>query len=292
MSDALQFGKSEFKWGSRTYIMGIINATPDSFSGDGLVSDGSWVERAVAQGKRMVEEGAHMLDLGGESTRPGAEAISQEEELRRVLPVLKKLARAVAVPLSIDTYRAEVARPALDLGASLINDVWGGQRDPGMYALLAERQVPVILMHNRSNARNVSSDPRLGGRYVGVSYRDVIADVARDLRSLAEHAQAAGVSLDRIIFDPGFGFGKTVEQNREMVRRFAEFAGLGHPLLAGVSRKSFVGYTLDVPPHERLEGTIAASVLCAERGADIIRVHDVRAAVRALLLTDAVVRGV
>ena len=287
---SIQIGQSDFHWGMRTYIMGIINVTPDSFSGDGVLSQETWIEAAVEQGKRFVAEGAHMLDVGGESTRPGGEPISETEELRRVLPVVRALAEVVTVPISIDTYKANVAREAVKTGAHCINDVWGGRKDPKMYTTAASLKVPIILMHNRSAREAVREDEKLGARYVGVPYKDVVADIARELSELAETAESSGMPRESIILDPGFGFGKTVEQNIELLRRFKELTALGYPLLAGVSRKSFVGYTLNLPPEERLEGTIAAAVLSAERGADIVRVHDVREVARALAFTDAVTR--
>jgi dihydropteroate synthase len=289
----LKIGSSTFEWGRQTYLMGIINVTPDSFSGDGTlrVRDDDWVARAVAQGVAQVAAGAHLLDVGGESTRPGSQPVPVDEELRRVLPVVTGLAKAVSVPISIDTYKAETARQALDVGASIINDVWGLRMDPSMGRLAAERGVALIVMHNRSRPKDAAQSASLGGRYVGVDYGDMMADIARELNESVQLALQAGVAEDRIIVDPGIGFAKTVEQNLELVDRLAELQTLGYPLLVGPSRKSFVGYTLNLPPEQRLEGTAAAVTLAIDRGADIVRVHDVEAMARVAAIADAIVRG-
>jgi len=284
----LAIGPTTFEWGKRTYIMGIINVTPDSFSGDGLAGD---VEAAVAQAKCFVEEGADILDVGGESTRPGAEPIPAEEELRRVLPVIEGIAREMDAVISIDTYKAEVARRALDAGAHMINDVWGLRLDPDLGPLVAERGVPVVIMHNRSTPKAAAWVARLGGRYEGIEYQDLMADVVRELRQGIERALAAGIAREKIIVDPGIGFGKTTEQNLILLNRLSELRVLGCPILVGPSRKSFIGYTLDLPLDQRLEGTAATVALAIARGADILRVHDVREMVRVARMTDAVVRG-
>ena len=281
----------EFIWGARTYIMGIINATPDSFSGDGLLAaGGDWVDAAVQQGLRFVEEGADILDVGGESTRPGAAPISAEEEMRRVIPVIRALRQATDVPISIDTYKAEVAEAALDAGADMVNDVWGLRMDPDMAPLVARRGVPVILMHNRSRPKNAVQEARLGGRYIGIEYENLIEDVKRELMESVALAHAAGIPDEHIILDPGIGFGKTVEQNLELIDRLDEIAALGYPILLGPSRKSFIGYTLDLPPDQRVEGTAAAVAIGIDRGADIVRVHDVLYMARVARMTDAIVR--
>jgi dihydropteroate synthase len=285
---ALTIGPTTFEWGKRTYIMGIVNVTPDSFSGDGLAGD---VEAAVAQAKRFVEEGADILDVGGESTRPGAEPVPAEEELRRVLPVVGGIARETGAVICIDTYKAEVARRALDAGAHMVNDVWGLRLDPDLAPLVAERGVPVVIMHNRSTPKAAAWVARLGGRYEGVKYQDLMADVIRELRQGLARALEAGIARERIIVDPGIGFGKTTAQNLTLLNRLDELRVLGCPILAGPSRKSFIGYTLDLPLDQRLEGTAATVVLCIDRGADIVRVHDVREMVRVARMTDAVVRG-
>lgn len=274
------------KWGEQTYVMGIVNATPDSFSGDGVTS----IDAALAQGIQMEKDGADILDIGGESTRPGSTPVSLENELARVIPVIAQLSKTVKIPISIDTYKAEVARQAIDAGASIINDVWGGLMEPEILTVAAEKNVPIILMHNRSKPKDLAQEEKLGGRYVGVEYTDLMEDIKRELQECIDASLAAGVKKENIIIDPGIGFGKTVEQNLELVRRLGELKSLGYPLLAGPSRKSFVGYTLNLPPEERLEGTLAAVALCIEKGADIVRVHDVKENDRVRKFVDAVVR--
>ncbi len=289
---SLQIGPSTFEWGTQTYLMGIVNVTPDSFSGDGLLStDNRWVERAVEQGIQQEKQGAHIIDVGGESTRPGSTPVSLEEELARVIPVIRALSVHVRIPISVDTYKSEVAKAALSAGASIINDVWGFHMDSGMADVARETGATVILMHNRSKPKDSSQETRLGGRYVGVVYENLIEDIKRELLESIAIAHAVGVARDKIIVEPGIGFGKTVEQNIELVNRFRELKDLGYPILAGPSRKSFVGYTLDLPPADRLEGTAAAVTLLTERGADIIRVHDVQAMSRVVSLTKAIVRS-
>ena len=285
-----KIGETNFEWGSRTYIIGIINATPDSFSGDGLMAQGSdWVGTAVAQGIQQAKDGADILDVGGESTRPGSAPVSSEEELARVIPVIEGLAKKVSIPISIDTYKSEVARQAIRAGANIINDVWP-QMDPALFDVVAEHKVPLILMHNHNEPKNAEQSALLGGRYVGMEYGDLLADIKRELEESIERALQAGVARENIIVDPGIGFGKTVEQNLELIFRLRELKQLEFPVLLGPSRKSFLGYTLNVPPEDRLEATVAAVTLCIERGADIVRVHDVKAIYRGAKLTDAVVR--
>ncbi len=291
MNTALTLGATRFDWGRRTYLMGIVNVTPDSFSGDGVIQpEADWAAAAVAQGRAQVEQGAHILDVGGESTRPGSQPTPLDEELRRVIPVIRELAKVVNAPISVDTYKAEVARQAIEAGATIINDVWGFHMDAGMARVASESGAAVVLMHNRSQPKDAAQAERLGGRYVGVKYEDLIGDIIRELRESVELALRAGVQPDKIIVDPGLGFGKTVEQNLELLHRLREFKALGYPLLVGPSRKSFVGYTLNLPPDQRLEGTAAAVALAIDRGADIVRVHDVAAMARVALFTDAVVR--
>jgi len=275
-----------FAWGKRTYIMGIINVSPDSFSGDGL----SIVEDAVAQGLRFIGEGAHILDVGGESTRPGTQPVSADEELQRVLPVVERLAQLTDVVIAVDTYKARVARACLDAGASLINDVWGCRADPEMGPLLAERGVSMVLMHNRSQPTEAVETRGIGGHYKGTQYDNLMADVIRELRECMDMVLRAGVSEEQIVVDPGIGFGKTAEQNLEVLNRVGELKSLGRPILVGPSRKSFIGLTLDLPPEERLEGTAATVSLAIARGADIVRVHDVKEMARVARMTDAVVR--
>ncbi len=279
-----------FTWGSKTYIMGVINVTPDSFSGDGVLQDDNWIAGAIEQGARLEAEGADILDVGGESTRPGSVPISQEEELARVIPVIQGLATKVRIPISIDTYKSEVARHAVEAGAGMINDVWGLQRDKNMAHVAASKGVPIVVMHNRSREKDVTKHNSLGGRYAGVEYSDLMTDIERELQVSIDDALTAGIKKENIIIDPGIGFGKTVEQNLELVNRFRELTKLGYPILAGPSRKSFVGYTLNLPAHERLEGTAAAVALLIDRGVDIVRVHDVAAMKRVATLTDAIVR--
>ena len=278
-----------FEWGARTYVMGIINVTPDSFSGDGLQGVAR-IGAALAQAEAMVAAGAHILDVGGESTRPGGSPVELDQELERVVPVVEALSARIAVPISIDTYKSEVARQAIAAGASIVNDIWGLRMDPAMGAVVAASGAYIVLMHNRSRPRDAVQEARLGGRYVAIDYTDLIADVKRELLESVALAQAAGIADDRIILDPGIGFGKTVEQNLELVARFGAFRDLGYPVLAGPSRKSFIGYTLDLPPDQRAEGTAAVVALCIDRGADIVRVHDVAAIGRVARMTDAVVR--
>lgn len=283
-------GGQVFKWGAHTYIMGILNLTPDSFSGDGLLTDVDPVKAALAQAHEFAAAGAHILDLGGESTRPGSETISAAEEITRVIPVIRAVASEVSLPISIDTYKAEVAAAALDAGASLINDVWALAADPAIGPLAAERGVPVILMHNRSQPRNAEIQAALGGRYVGIEYKDLIEDIRTELLERLSAAQQFGIASDRIILDTGIGFGKTVSQNLELLNRTDAFTDLGFPLLVGPSRKSFIGYTLDRPPDQRAIGTAAAVAIAIARGADIVRVHDVAMMAEIARMTDAITR--
>ncbi|GAB4272379.1 MAG: hypothetical protein Kow0080_18740 [Candidatus Promineifilaceae bacterium] len=279
-----------FSWGKRTYIMGILNATPDSFSGDGLLAAEDVVAAAVAQAKQFAADGADIIDVGGESTRPGSVPVSAEEELARVVDVITAVRAAVELPISVDTYRASVAAAALDAGADWVNDVWGLRMDPDMAPLVAERGCPVVVMHNRSKPKNVAQVERLGGRYVGIEYDNLIEDIKRELEAQIALGLKAGIQPSQIIIDPGLGFGKTVSQNLQIIRELDAFKALGYPILLGPSRKSFIGYTLDLPPDERVEGTAVTVALGIEHGADIIRVHDVKQMVRAAKMTDAIVR--
>jgi len=285
----LSVGDFLFRWGKRTYVMGILNVTPDSFSGDGLVGQG--VEGAVEQARAFVKAGVDILDVGGESTRPGADPVSVDEELNRVLPVIDRLSDEFETLISIDTYKALVAEKALERGAELVNDVWGLRADPELKTVISEHQVPVILMHNRSDPSNAQIKEQLGGRYVGVEYEDLLEDVKRELMVSVEIATEAGIPEKHIILDPGIGFGKTVNQNLELLNRLDEIRGLGFPVLLGPSRKSFIGYTLDLPPEKRVEGTAATVSIGIDRGADIVRVHDVAQMTRVAKMTDAIVRG-
>jgi dihydropteroate synthase len=279
-----------FEWGRRTYVMGILNATPDSFSGDGLQTNKDWIIRAVAQARRFVDEGVDIIDIGGESTRPGSTPVSVEEELERVIPVIAAIHDNMDVPLSVDTYRATVAEAALDAGADWINDVWGLRMDPDIARVAARSGCMVVLMHNRSKPKNVAQEELLGGRYVGVYYDDLINDVQRELQQSIDLAIDAGVNSSRIVIDPGIGFGKTVDQNLQLIHGLRHFKEMGFPILLGPSRKSFIGYTLDLPPEERLEGTAATIAIGIDRGADIVRVHDVKEMVRVVRMTDEIVR--
>ncbi len=260
-------------WGRRTYVMGVINVTPDSFSGDGLGRDvGATVERAL----RFEEEGADFLDIGAESTRPGHTSVSEAEEMARLLPSLEAVAARVSIPVSVDTWKAEVARAAMDAGASIINDVWGLKADPGIAAVAAERGAGLVLMHNQH----------------GHQYDDLVEDVLSSLERSVSAAIEAGVPLDNIVVDPGIGFGKTADQNIEVLRQLGRFRELGLPLLVGTSRKSTIGRLLGgLPPHERVEGTAATVALAIAGGADIVRVHDVHAMKRVCQVSDAIVRG-
>lgn len=283
-----------FSWGARTYVMGILNLTPDSFSGDGLVLETgaeSAVREALEHARQFVEAGADILDVGGESTRPGAELVSADEEMARVIPVIRALSSNLDVPISIDTYKGSVAEAAIQAGACMINDVWGLRADPELAKVAAAHAVPVILMHNRSSWVHAEIKERLGGRYVGIPYVNLLEDIRRELLESVEIAHAAGIPDELILLDPGIGFGKTVEQNLELLDRLAEIRELGYPILLGPSRKSFIGYTLNLPPDQRTEGTAAAIAIGIDRGADIVRVHDVEMVVRVARMTDAIVRG-
>lgn len=268
-------GNTEFRWGERTYIMGIINMSPDSFSGDGI----SEVEAAVAQAQRMVEAGADILDIGGESTRPGASPIEANEEIRRVVPVVERLAGKVTVPISIDTYKSDVARRALDAGANMLNDQWGLKFDPSLAELAAERGVPIILMNNLRDKPNRDA-----------AHKDVIAETIANLRNSLKLASRMGVHRENTIIDPGIGFLRTWQENLEVLRRLEKLKVLGRPILIGTSRKSFIGRVLNLPEEERLEGTATAIAIGIARGADIVRVHDVQQMLRVCRMADAIVR--
>jgi dihydropteroate synthase len=266
---------TEFRWGEKTYIMGVVNLSPDSFSGDGIGDD---IERAVEQAQRMVDEGADIIDVGGESTRPGTKPQSigdVEEELRLVVPAIARLFKEIAVPISIDTYKARVAARALEAGASMINDIWGLKKDPTLARLAADARVPIILMANERDA-----PPRVG----------IVARVMADLESGIKIALEAGVPAENIIVDPGIGFGKTLEQNLELVNRLAELKALGKPILLGTSRKSMIGLVLDLPAEKRLEGNLAVTAIGIANGADMIRVHDVRQTALVCRMSDAIIR--
>jgi dihydropteroate synthase len=271
----LRIGSRDFVWGSRTYVMGIVNVSPDSFSGDGLAD----ANAAVDQGLRMAAEGADILDVGGQSTRPDFAEISVDEELSRVIPAIEGLVARTDTPVSVDTYRAAVAEAAFAAGAVLLNDIWGLRADPKLLPVLAKAAVPAVLMHNQRGR-----DPSTGRA------SDVIGDIRHGLRTSLTIAAAAGISRERLIIDPGFGFGWTVAQNLEMLRRLGELRDLGLPILAGTSRKSTIGAVLDLPPEQRLLGTAATVAIAIANGADIVRVHDVPEMVQVARMTDAIVR--
>jgi len=278
-------------WGTRTFIMGVINVTPDSFSGDGLMGRNAVVEYALKQAERFLQDGADLLDVGGESTRPGAEPVSEEEEIARVIPVFETIVHQFpSVRMSIDTYKSKVAQKALEAGASWVNDIWGLRADPDLAEVVAAHDAPIILMHNRLSPGSADLKARLGGRYVGSQYDNLIGEICDELLESVDLAHKRGIPDDHIILDPGIGFGKTVSQNLELLNRLDEIKALGYPLLVGPSRKSFIGYTLDLPPEERIEGTAAAVALSIDRGADVIRVHDVGIMTRVARMTDAIVR--
>ncbi len=275
-----RIGPRTFRWGERTHVMGVINVTPDSFSGDGLLGPDAGqpgvVERAVALASRMADEGADLVDIGGESSRPGHAAVSADEERSRVVPVVAGIRRALPdLPISVDTTKPSVAAAAVDAGANLVNDVWGVADDTGLASLAAERGVPLVVMHNRAEARYVALLP------------EILGDLARAL----DRALAAGCRWDDLLVDPGFGFGKTPEHNLALLHELASLRLLGRPVVLGTSRKSTLGKILDLPPADRLEATLATTALAAAAGVDIVRVHDVQANVRAARTADAFTRA-
>jgi dihydropteroate synthase len=272
MPNSLKIKGKEYDLQTRTLVMGIINITPDSFSDGGRFN---CCGKAVEHALRMAEEGADIIDIGGESTRPGFQSVSAEEEATRVIPVIRAVCEATDIPVSIDTYKVSVAEAALDAGAAMLNDVWGGKKDKGMLKLAASAGVPICLMHNRTEA----------------VYADLMATVKADLLEIVELALAAGVSEENIILDPGIGFGKTPAHNLQVLKYLSEITGLGYPVLLGTSRKSVIGKVLDLPVDEREEGTAATVAYGITRGARIVRVHDVLAMSRVARMTDAMLRG-
>ena len=269
----MRFLNHSFDFKAKTYVMGILNLTPDSFSDDGIFMN---TRKALGLAKSMESEGADIIDIGGESTRPDAVEVDVVEELARVIPVLELLVQEISIPISIDTYKAVVAEKALAKGAALVNDVWGLQRDPAMSEVISEYKVPVVIMHNQK-----------GTDCVG----DIIEAIFRFFECSLKIASKAGIKEDCIILDPGIGFGKTPEQNVEILSRLNEFSRLGFPLLLGVSRKSVLGHILTLPIDQRIEGTLASSVLGVVKGANIIRVHDVKENLRAVRVADALMRN-
>lgn len=272
----------------KTYIMGIINLTPDSFSGDGLLRERDYIRTALLQAEHFMRDGCDILDVGAESTRPGAATISTDEEITRLLPVVEALREELPdALLSIDTYKSETARVCLEKGAHIINDIWGFRFDPAMAATVAEAGASAVLMHNRTQgAQAVTSE--LGGSYEGVDYDDILSEVRDWLTGSVDIALEAGLQPDRIIIDPGIGFGKTTAQNLFLLKHIDELRELGFPILLGVSRKGFIGHTLNLPQGDRLEGSLAANAWGVLHGADILRVHDVRETVRLARMLDAI----
>ncbi len=275
-------GGVEFRWGERTYIMGILNLTPDSFSGDGV----GGIEAALARARHLVSEGADIIDVGGESTRPGSQPVPVDEEIRRVVPVIERLASEIAVPISIDTYKSEVARSAFEAGAKMLNDQWGLKRDPRLAELAAEWGVPLILMSNQRDKGGYDA----GLKRDTADYGDPLFEIISSLKGSLETAVASKVPWENIILDPGIGFGKTWQQDLEIVQRLGELRELGRPILVGPSRKSFIGKVLDLPVDERVEGTAATVAIAIAHGADMVRVHDVRQMAQVCRLSDAIMR--
>ena len=266
-------GKYQLNLGTKTYIMGILNVTPDSFSDGGKFNE---LDAAVKHAKEMIDQGADIIDIGAESTRPGSLEVSADEELKRLLPIIERLVQEVDAPISVDTYKASVADKCLESGAHMINDVWGLQKDKDMAGVIAKHNVPVTIMHNQ----------------IGTEYEsDIMEEIFRFLRNSINIALEAGIKPENIILDPGIGFGKTPGQNMEVMDRLDELNYLGYPVLLGTSRKSMIGQILDLPADQRVEGTVATSVMGTIKGVDIVRVHDVVENYRALKVTDAIVRG-
>jgi dihydropteroate synthase len=276
----LKWRNFNFDFSLKTYVMGVLNVTPDSFSDGGLYLSKN---RAVEYALKMQDENADIIDIGGESTRPGAERVSAKEEIKRVVPVIEKLVKKIKIPISIDTYKSAVAKAALSAGASMVNDISGLRFDPKMPAVVASHKVPVVIMHIKGTPKNMQKDP---------TYKALIPEVMDYLRGGIEIAQRAGVAKDKIIIDPGIGFGKTVEHNLEIIKHLNEFTGFEKPILLGPSRKSFIGKTLGgLAVTERLEGTAAAIAIGIFNGANIVRVHDVKAMVRVAKIADGIKRG-
>lgn len=269
----IKCGKKDFNFGTRTYMMGILNVTPDSFSDGGEFVNG---DAAINHAKEMIAEGADIIDIGGESTRPGSTEVGADDEIKRVLPVVERLAVETDVTISVDTYKAHVAEKVLEAGAHIINDVWGLQRDPDIASVISKYDVPVVMMHNQR-----------GTEYT----KDIMKAICDFFRVSIEIALKAGIKKENIILDPGIGFGKTSEQNMIVMSRLGELNDLGYPILLGTSRKSMIGKILDLPPKERVEGTVATTVMGIIQGVDIVRVHDIKENLRAAKVTDAMVRS-
>jgi dihydropteroate synthase len=276
-SSLYEFGSVAYDLSSRTHVMGILNVTPDSFSDGGVYFD---ADRALKHGLKMVEDGADFIDIGGESTRPGSAPLPAEEEIRRVIPIIDKLTKECDVPISIDTYKSEVAEEALDAGASIVNDITGLHHDERLAGIVAKYSASIILMHIKGTPKTMQVAPH---------YDDVIEEIISYLRKSVSHAQTAGIS--QIVIDPGIGFGKTLEHNLAIIQHLKEFQQLGYPVMVGPSRKSFIGAILDLPVDQRMEGTAAVVAASILNGAAIVRVHDVKEIKRVAMVTDRIVRG-
>ncbi len=274
----LKFRNRRLNLSSRTHLMGVLNVTPDSFSDGGRFYK---LDEAIKQGVSLAEEGADIIDVGGESTRPGSEPVPIEEELKRVIPVIEELAKRTDVPISIDTYKSKVAKEALDSGAQMVNDISALRFDPEMKNVVAYYKIPVALMHIQGTPRNMQENP---------FYENLIEEIKDYLKESIKIAKNAGIDEDKIIIDPGIGFGKTLEDNLKIIKKLKEFCSLDKPLLIGVSRKSFIGKILDIPVEERLEGSLAALTVCIMSGANVLRVHDVKESKRVARLVDAILR--
>ncbi|MBY0462047.1 MAG: dihydropteroate synthase [Alphaproteobacteria bacterium] len=274
---------------NRTLIMGVLNVTSDSLSGDGLIAKGNYIDNALRLADFFVKAGADILDIGGESTRPGANPVSQQEEIDRVIPVIEALREHISIPLSIDTTKAIVAEEAIKRGASIVNDVSGLMKDPDMVKTVSKADTHVVIMHSQPN--NSVEKTELGGRYLTSHYKNVTQEVLKELEQLTLHAISHGVKKNKIIVDVGIGFGKTVEENLQLMNNLQIFTQAGYPLLLGASRKSVIGFTTNSPVDKRLGGSIAASVLGVLKGAKILRVHDVEETVQAIKFTEAVLNS-
>lgn len=267
----MKIGNKVLDFNKRTYIMGILNATPDSFSDGGIYNN---IEAVLKRAKEMVEEGVDVIDIGGESTRPGATYVEAEEEINRVIPIIKAIKKELDVLISIDTYKSQVAEEAIKAGADIVNDVWGLKKDKNMAKIIARYDVPCILMHNR--------DER--------PYENLMRDLLEDLYESIDLAKKAGIKQDKIILDPGIGFAKNYEENLEVMNNLEKIVALGYPVLLAASRKRMIGYTLDLPVDQRLEGTLATTVIGIMKGCHMIRVHDVLENKRAALMTDKIIK--
>ena len=268
----MKIGNKEFDLKERTYVMGILNITPDSFSDGGKFNE---LGKALKRVQEMIEEGADIIDIGGESTRPGFEVVEAEEEINRVVPVIKAIKEKFDIPISIDTYKSETAKAAIEAGADIINDIWGFKKDKNMAKLCAEKNVPCILMHNRDDAE----------------YTDIMKDIKEDLIESINIALDAGVERENIILDPGIGFAKSLEENLKVMNNIEKIKELGFPILLGTSRKSMIGLTLNLPKDERLEGTLATTVLGITKGCEFIRVHDIKENKRVCVMTDSILKS-